>query len=373
MKVAIVHDYLNQYGGAERVLEALHELWPDAPVYTSMYDRKLMKSYGFDDTGWDIRASFMQKIPMRASLPRSYLTFLYPQAFASFDLRGYDVIISSSSYASKNITKPSGSIHICYCHTPPRFLYGFDQETTLADMTWWEKLASRVFIPYLRSLDQQAAQAVDFFIANSVVVQKRIKMIYKKDALVIYPPVDTQRFEKKQQLSKEIDKPYFLVISRLGEYKRVDLVIEAFNKLGTPLKVIGTGPRLSHLKSLAQANIEFLGRLSDEETTAYLQNAEALIFPTEEDFGITPVEALAAGKAVIAYKGGGALETLDQKTALFFSPQTAQALVEAVKNFDPSLYNPYTSKKRASKFSRELFKTSLRKFVEDNLKSDEHK
>lgn len=373
MKVAITHDYLNQYGGAERLLEALHEIWPDAPVYTSIYDRKLMSSYGFDDKGWDIRTSFMQKIPLRGSLPRFYLTFLYPQAFASFDLRGYDVIISSSSYASKNIIKPKGSIHICYCHTPPRFLYGFDQETSVADMKWWEKIASRIFVPYLRKLDQEAAKDVDFFIANSGVVKKRIQAIYKKEAVVIYPPVDSARFEKKQILTEEIDKPYFLVVSRLGEYKRVDLVVEAFNQLGLTLKIIGTGPKLEYLKSKAGANIQFLGRLTDQQTTVYLQNCEALIFPTEEDFGITPVEALAAGRAVIAFKGGGALETLNSKTALFFAPQTSVALVKAVKNFDPSLYNPYTSKKQASKFSQEIFKTNLAQFVEDSLKSYEQK
>src|SRR3989338_3329365 len=368
MQVAIVHDYIKEYGGAERVLEAMHEIWPEAPVYTSIYDQELMRRFGFNSTGWEIRTSFMQHLPLRGILPRFYLTFLYPLAFRLFDLSRYDMTVSSSSYAAKNITKPKGSVHFCYCHTPPRFLWGYDQETTMSAMRIWEKLAAKIFTPILRKMDLAAAGAVDFFIANSAVVQERIKKNYRKDSVVIYPPVDTERFEKPAPGPfDEVQKPYFLVISRLGDYKRVDIVVEAFNNLGINLKVIGTGPKLAYLKSLGKRNIEFLGRLNDELTTFYLQHSQGLVFPTEEDFGITPVEANSAGKPVVAYKAGGALETLTPLTAFFFSPQTSGSLEAAIKNFDGSVYNPNTLKKQANKFSKQRFIKEIVGYVEDKV------
>lgn len=364
-KVALVHDYLNQYGGAERVLEALHQIWPETAVFTSVFDKEKMASFGFETKGWDIRTSFMQKIPFRDFLPRFYFTFLYPYAFSSFDLKDYDVIISSASYAAKNIKKPKGSIHICYCHTPPRFLWGFDQETNIKSMNFLEKLVARVSIPYLRKLDLEAVGAVDYFVANSGLVATRIKEIYNRESKVIYPPVDVERFRVEAGGPKEIvKKPYFLVISRLGDYKRVDIVVEAFKNLDQDLKIIGVGPRLGYLQSIAGGNVEFLGRLNDEETTFYLQKSLALIFPTEEDFGITPLEALSAGKAVIAYRGGGVLETLNERSAKFFYPQNAQALEAALKNFDPSVYNPNAQRELAYKFSQTRFKEQIKKFVE---------
>lgn len=368
MKVALVHDYLNQYGGAERVLEALHEIWPEAPVFTSIYDKEKMDSFGFDPSGWDIHPSFMQGLPLKNFLPKYYYTFLYPAAFASFDFGGYDLIFSDVSYAAKNIRRPKGAVHISYIHTPPRFLYGYDQETTVSSMKPLEKLASRAFVPFLRRLDQRSLNNIDYFLANSTVVKERIKEVYKHDAKTIFPPVDTDRFEKKVEGPKEsIKEPYFLVISRLGDYKRVDIVVEAFARFDHKLKVIGVGPKLDYLRALATPNVEFLGRVDDELAAFYLKNALALIFPTEDDFGITPLEALACGRPVIAFKAGGALDSLNDKCAKFFYPQTSEALLEALKNFDPAVYNPITLKKQASKFSKDRFKKEILEFVEAKI------
>lgn len=363
-KIAIVHDNLDQYGGAERVLEAVHEIWPEAPVFTSIYDKTKMEAAGFNDKGWDIRVSFMQNLPFRKAFPKYYFTLFYPFAFRSFNLKGFEVIFSISTYAAKDTNKPKGAIHLCYCNTPPRFLWGFDREINTATMNIVEKAASQIFIPFLRRLDLESSKKVDFFIANSKVVQERIESIYRLGSRVIYPPVDVDRFKKLAKGPvKEAKEPYYLVISRLGYYKKVDIVVEAFNNLGLSLKIIGVGPSLNYLQSIAKSNVEFLGRLPDSLTTFYLQNALALIFPTEEDFGITPVEALSAGKPVIAYMKGGALETLNSSTAKFFYPQTSQALKQAVKNFDQAVYNPITLKKQAEKFSKQRFQNEIRRFV----------
>src|SRR4030042_2951622 len=292
-KIAIVHDYFNQYGGAERVVEALHEIWPNAPVYVSVYEKELMEKFGFDPNGWDIKTTFLQKLPLRYTLNKHYF-FLYPLAFTSLDLKGFDVIISSSSYAAKFARKQKGAIHICYLHTPPRFLWGYDTELTRYYARGFDKYLNPIYqflVPpikrILRNLDYKAAQKVDYFIANSREVRGRIKKHYDRDSVLIYPPVDTARFsEQRLGSSNQKDKDFFLVISRLGGYKKVDIVVEAFNKLGLPLRIIGDGPQYAYLKKIAKNNIDLMGRVSDEKVATLLGSCTALIFPTHEDFGI---------------------------------------------------------------------------------------
>lgn len=360
MKIAITHDYLNQYGGGERTLEAVHEIWPEAPIYTSLYDMEKMTGWGFKSQGMKILTSYMQKLPLLNVLPRYYFTLFYPFAFQSFNFQDYDVVLSSASYAAKDIRKPKGTIHISYIHTPPRFLYGYDQETNVDRMNMVEKFLSRIWKIYLKKRDQQSAKGIDFFIANSLTVQERIREVYGREATVIYPPVETSRFAGETR-----DGGYFLVVSRLGEYKKVDLVVKAFNELGLPLKVVGDGPQLSYLKEIAQSNTQILGRLSDEEVRELLLNCRAFIFATEEDFGIAPVEAMAAGKPVLAYGKGGATETvIDGKTGTFFKEQTVESLVTAVKLFDPKKYLSEDCRARAREFDKEIFKDKISNFVE---------
>lgn len=360
MKIAITHDYLNQYGGAERWLEAVHEIWPDAPIYTSIYAEEKMRGWGFKSQGMKIVSSYMQKLPLLNVLPRYYFTLFYPFAFRSFNFNDYDVVLSSASYAAKDIRKPKGTIHISYIHTPPRFLYGYDQETNVSRMNLLEKILSKVWKIYLRKRDQKSSKSIDYFIANSTTVKSRIREVYGREAVVIYPPVETSRFA-----GETTDKGYFLIVSRLGEYKKVDLVVKAFNELGLPLKVVGDGPQLSYLKEIAQSNVEVLGRLPDQETVELLLSCRGFIFPTEEDFGIAPVEAMAAGKPVLAFGRGGATETvIDGKTGTFFKEQTVESLVTAVKIFDPNKYLPEDCRARAREFDKEIFKDKISSFVQ---------
>lgn len=361
LKIAIVHDYLNQYGGGEKWLEAVHEVWPEAPIYTSIYDQEKMSQWGFKGNGMKIVTSYMQHLPLRNILPRYYFTIFYPFAFQSFDLSRFDTILSSASYAAKDVRKPAGAIHISYIHTPPRFLYGYDQETNVARMNPLERILSKVWKVYLRRRDQEAVKKIDFLIANSETVRERIAKVYHRDAVVINPPVDTDRF-----MGEVDDGEFFLVVSRLGEYKKVDLVVKAFNELGLPLKVVGDGPQLSYLRSIAKDNVEVMGRLDDESVKKLMLSCTAFVFPTEEDFGIAPVEAMAAGKPVLAYGQGGATETIVAgKTGEFFGEQTVQEIKEALKNFKPEAYKAADCRARAREFDKKIFQTKIKNFVEN--------
>ena len=364
-KIAIVHDYFNQYGGGERVAEAVSEVWPDASVYTSVYDKDLMK-------GWlripreRIKTNFINRLPFIKHLNKHYF-FLYPLAFRLQNTHDADIVISSTSYAAKFVRAKPGGIHICYLNTPPRFLWGYDTELS----RYYAKSFDRYLAPLyelvvppiksiLRSADYKAAQKVDHFIANSKEIQKRIKKHYGKGSSVIYPPVDIERFGKNTY-----DGGYYLVVSRLGGYKKVDIVVRAFNKLGFPLKIVGVGPQLEFLKKIAGENITILERRSDAEIAKLLTGCRALIFPTYEDFGIVPVEAMAAGKPVIAYRKGGATESLlEGVTGEFFNDQTPGAIIEAVTKFNPTSYDQKACRGQAKKFSKEIFKSNIKSFVE---------
>lgn len=360
MKIALVHDYLNQFGGAERVVAALHEIWPQAPVYTSMYDLKKMPPIFRQ---MDVRTSFMQRLPFIFNLFKYYF-LLYPLAFERIDLSGYDLIISSSSAFAKGVKIRPGQLHICYCHTPARFVWRYEDYLKRESIPDFLKFFLPFFLEPIRKWDLQTSANVDYFVANSSNVADRIQKTYGRESVIINPPVE-ESFFKPSALTAD----YFLVVSRLNSYKRIDLVVEAFNKLDLPLKVIGDGPDRRKLQKIAGPNIEFLGRLPDQELAKYLAQCQALVFPGEEDFGIVPLEAMAAGRPVIAYQAGGAKETVvDGETGIFFNEQTPAALAQAVKRFQFETFDKKKLGAHAEQFNKEAFKQKIRSFVDQRAK-----
>ncbi|HDN79060.1 MAG TPA: glycosyltransferase family 4 protein [Chloroflexi bacterium] len=363
MRVAIIHDWLNQYGGAEIVLEALKEMFPEAPIYTSMYWPQAMPDFY---RGWDIRTSFMDKLPFVKTHHQPFLP-LYPLAFEGFDLSGYDVVISNKSGFCHGVITPSETIHICYCLTPTRFVWnyhGYIRREGLGRVARW---LLPLFLNYLRTWDRLAADRVDFFVAISQEVKKRIAKYYKRESEVIYPPVYTDRF----QPSPEQDD-YFLVVSRLIPYKRIDIAVEAFNRLGLPLLIVGEGRDRKALEAMAEPNVRFLGRVSGGELARLYARCQALIFPGREDFGIAPVEAQAAGRPVIAYAAGGALDTvIECETGLFFYEQTPEALSETVREFMrySDAFDPEVIRANALRFDVSRFKERMQGLVKMALHS----
>jgi len=372
MRVALVHDYLNQYGGAERVLEAFCQIFPQAPIYTLLYDRE---KTGRAFEGRKIYTSFLQKVPLVKSYHRPFL-MLMPLAIEQFDLFQYDLVLSdSASYAKGVITRPD-SLHICYCHTPIR--YAWDDSHKYIEEFGYPSLVKKIipfFMNYIRLWDEQAALRVDKFIANSNFVARRIKKYYHRETTVIHPPVKTNLFylvnpsdfktSPSTWLRINSGKSYFLMVGRFLPYKRFDLAIEAFNQLGWPLKIIGDGPERKKLQREAKENIEFVGLVSDDKLRDYYAHCRAFIFPQEEDFGITAVEAMAAGRPVIAYQGGGALEIIEEGiTGLFFKEQTKEHLIEALERFKPADFNPKIIRERAREFDQEKFKEKIKEFID---------
>lgn len=349
MKVALAHDHLNQIGGAERVLSEFHSLYPAAPVYTLLYDQAAVGSFF---SGWDIRNSFIASLPGGARYFKWYL-WLMPTAVEQLDLSAYDVVISSASALIKGLVVKPATTHICYCHTPTRYLWSDTlQYTSDLPQPAWVKKILPFLLTRLRQWDFLAAQRVDSFVANSHFVAKRIQKYYRREAAVIYPPVDTEKFGQPQP-----PEDYFLLISRLRPYKRVDLAIRAFNKLGMTLKIIGSGEQEAELRVMSKPNIHFLGQVSDEEKIKYLARCRALIHPQEEDFGITAIEAMAAGRPVIAYASGGALETIvPDKTGYLFPEQSWEALADAVVRFRYQEFDPAACQTHAQLFSKAKFK-----------------
>lgn len=356
MKVAIVHEHFTQSGGAERVVRVLHEIWPEAPIFALVHDKEKGPAWLAD---CDVRTSMIQRLPGGVAHLQWYL-WLMPAAVEKYDLSDFDVVISSASAFAKGIVTDPKTLHVCYCHSPTRYLWNdaHRYHKELKYPTFLRKLIPLILTP-LRVWDRASADRVDQFIANSVFVQKRIKKYYKAESHLIYPPVDVSRFvatAKKEQ--------YFLAGGRLTAYKRFDLVIAAFNKLGLPLKIFGDGPEMDNLKAIADVNIEFVGKISDDEQVALYQQAQAFINPQEEDFGITVVEAMAAGTPVIAYGSGGALETvIPGKTGLLFHEQTEEALLEALRTFRSTNFDAAAIRAHAETFSTERFKRELKEFV----------
>ena len=354
LRVAIVCSWLNQYGGAERVLEVLHAMYPNAPVYTSVFwPEALPPAY----REWDVRASFLNRVP----LIRRHQWFLplYPYAFEQFDFCGFDVVLSATSAFAHGIITSPKTLHICYCLTPARFLWDYHSYVAREGVSWLVRLVVPLFLYNLRLWDRLAADRVDEFVAISRTVQQRIRKFYRREAEVIYPPIDVQRFPLSQETGD-----YFLIISRLVPYKRIDLAVRAFTELGLPLWIIGDGRGRPSLEAKAGPSVRFLGRVSDEDLGAYLRGCRAFVFPGEEDFGIAPLEAQAAGRPVIAYAGGGALETLTEGiTGLFFREPTSESLAEAVLRLDDIRFDPETIRQHALRFDRATFQRQFADFV----------
>ncbi len=367
MKVALVHDYLNQMGGAERVVLAFHQLFPEAPLYTSIYDPQRVDP-AFQQM--DIRTSFMQKLPLVTKHHQPYLPF-YPFAMESLDLRGYDLVLSSSSAFGKGVITGPETLHICYCHTPMRWCWNYREYVEREHLGKLARSVLPFLITSLRIWDQTSAMRVDHFIANSPVVAERIQKYYRRDAAVIPPPVEVSRFLFDPDTPLE---DYFLIVSRLIPYKRIDLAIEACNRLQLPLAIIGGGRDLERLKHIAGPTIRFLGRLSDEEVVYHYARCRALLFPGEEDFGITPLEAQASGRPVIAYGAGGALASvIDGVTGVFFREQTVESLATVLSLFDEHSYDPETIRNHALEFDLPRFHRRIFQFIEAKLSEKQPK
>lgn len=361
MKVALVHDYLNQMGGAERVVLALHELFPEAPIYTSIYDPQRVDA-AFRTM--DIRTTFMQKLPLVMKHHQPYLP-MYPLAMESLDLRGYDLVLSSSSAFGKGVITRPETLHICYCHTPMRWCWNYDEYVEREQLGGVARRILPLLIAGMRVWDQTSSMRVDHFIANSPVVAERIKKYYRRDAVVIPPPVEVDRFPFDPMTQPE---DYFLILSRLIPYKRIDLAIEACNRLHLPLVIIGGGRDEARLRKLAGPTIRFLGRLSDQDVLYYYSHCRAFLFPGEEDFGITPLEAQAAGRPVIAYGAGGVLASVvEGVTGTFFREQTVDSLLEVLATFDERCYDTQSIRNHALEFDTPRFKRRILQFIEAKL------
>ena len=353
MKVAIAHDYLVQYGGAERVVEVLHDLWPDAPIFTSIYDADAMPE-AF--RSMDVRTSFLRKAPGLARHSKLGLP-AYPKAFASLELRGYDVVVSSSSGWAHGVRTDLDALHIVYCHNPARWLYR--PESYLAR----ERAVAAPLLPALRRWDRRAARHANRYIANSETTRQRILAAYGRASTVLHPPVDTDRFEVAEP------GDFYLCASRLTDYKRIDLAIEACHHLGVPLLVAGDGPARPRLeRSATGRDVAFLGRVSDSELASLLARCRALIVPAEEDFCITAVEAMAAGRPVVGYARGGLVETVrPDRTGVLFASQTPESVTAAMLRLERLDLEPAAIRRHALQFDTSRFKDVLVQIVAHDL------
>lgn len=355
MKIAFVHDYIKEYGGAERVLETLHEMYPDAPVYTLVYCPEFLGPHKDNFKNWDIRPSFLQYIPFKEKLISPF-RLLAPFIFPLFNFSGYDVIMVSATgaYSPNTIHKKSAK-QLCYYHTPPRYLYGFATAREWKKNPFIKLLTASIFT-WLRKIDRASSKNIDIAIANSQNVAERIKKFYKKDAVVIYPPVEIQR---ESRVKNQESRQYYLAGGRLARPKHIELIIEAANALQIPLRVFGKGfaGYGEDLKKIAGPTVDFVGEVTDEEKTVLMARAKAYLFAAEdEDFGMLPVEAMAVGTPVIAYKSGGPKESLvDGKTGIFFQELSVKSIIEAVKRLERAKISKEECIKQAKKFSKENF------------------
>jgi glycosyltransferase involved in cell wall biosynthesis len=356
-RTALVHDWLNQVGGAENVLELLVRMFPGAPVHTSMYAGERMPAAYRE---WDIRTTFMQYLPGVTRKHQMYLP-VYPLAFSSVDLSGYDLILSNKSGFCHGVKPPVGAVHVCYCLTPTRFLWQYEAYRAREALGRGVDLALRPLLGPLRRWDYAAAQRVDHFIAISREIQERIRRFYGRESTIIYPPVDLGRFAP----STDAPGDYFLAGGRLIPYKRTDLAVRACSELGLRLLVFGDGRDRAALENMAGPAVTFLGRVSWDELSRLYAGARAFIFPGLEDFGIAPLEAQAAGRPVIAYAGGGALDTvLPAETGEFFAEPTVESLKRVLSGFNPLAYDPGACRRNAERFGQARFIDELGRFID---------
>ncbi len=365
-RVALVHDWLNQRGGAENVLEELVVLFPGAPVFTSLFaPERMPAAYG----SWDVRTTFMQALPGAATHHQAYLP-LYPAAFQSLNLSDYDLVLSNKSGFCHGVrtgdVDQGGARHVCYCLTPTRYLWLYDQYREREQIGGLASAALQPMLARLREWDYEAAQRVDDFIAISTTVRERIECFYGRTSTVIYPPVDTERFTPDPDAAVR-DHPgdFFLIVSRLIPYKRIDLAVAAMARLPQrKLVIVGEGRDFAGLRAQAPANVYFLGRQSVEVVRDLMRRCAAFLFPGLEDFGIAPVEAMACGRPVIAFAGGGALDTvLPGATGLFFHEQRADALATLLERFDAGAWEPAACRAQAERFSSAAFRSALLDFL----------
>lgn len=380
LKVAIVHDFLVQYGGAERVLEVISEMFPEAPVYTLLYDNEKMTGK-FE--GRDIRTSNLQKFPKFLRKRYRWLLPFFMVAPEIFDLRDFDLVISSTGAWSKGIVTRLNTVHISYLHSPMRFVWDYSEKYLKEEKK--RCFLTRMLLSYVRLWDKLASERPDYLIANSKYTQSRIRKYYRRNSTVIYPPASLcealraglpvsseveNNFQKNSSDQISNDKKYFLIVSRLSPYKKVDVAIEAFNKLGLPLVIVGEGKQKRYLKKIAKDNIKIVGWVPDRDLANYYANARAFIFPADDDFGMTMVEAMSFGVPVIAYKKGGAKEIVKEGvTGEFFEAQTTEVLADGVRRFIENEKNYKTENilNRAREFSKERFKKEMEEFISSKL------
>lgn len=364
MKIALVHDYLTQLGGAEKVLNSFQRVFPNSPIFVLVYNQEKVSQI-FPAS--KIRTSWLQRLPLSVKNYQWYLT-LMPLAIQSCRLDDYDVVLSSASSIAKGVKINPESLHICYCHTPTRYLW-HDAASYVAELGYNQVIKKIIplFLQRLKNWDLLAAEQVNYFIANSRLVQERIKKYYGRESRVIYPPVETDKF----YLARKTEN-YYLTGGRLVAYKKYDLAIHTFNKLNLKLKIFGTGPEYARLKKMAKRNIEFLGPITDEIKADLYSRCLAFIHPQIEDFGITAVESMAAGRPVIAYGKGGALETVvNGQTGEFFDEQTWESLAYHLLHFKPENFQPELIRAHAQKFNTQRFEKEIKDYVLELIKNFE--
>lgn len=367
-RVAIVADWLTNMGGAEKVVLALHEAFPDAPIYTSTFVPEKMPEFA----DLDIRTTNLQNLPGPLKKMHKFFPMQRVRAFRELDLSEFDIIISSSSAEAKQVRKTrDNQIHICYCHTPIRYYWShyaeYRRDPGFGKLNWLIRLAMPVFVPPLKKADYEAAQNVDVFIANSTEVQRRIKKYYGRLSTVVHPPVDVSRFTPARERGE-----YYVALGRQVPYKRIDLAVSAATELNIPLRVYGDGSEHDRLVAMAGPTVEFhtdrTGDASDAAVTDALNNAKGFIFPSEEDFGIVAVEALAAGTPVIALGRGGSRDIVeDGVSGVIFNDQTTESVVNAIKVAESQTFLPGTLRRKAKRFEKSLFITKIHKIVSDQL------